>query len=131
MSSNNQDNSLTNFLLGMIIGLLTGGILSLIYSPNSGEENRRKAKAWADETSHSVREKAEALRDEVENPYGKARQFIDEKRYSLEQRWNNWQAKREADKMSEAKEREAAQDWDDAEPAPEQPTSEAETPQHD
>jgi gas vesicle protein len=139
MSSNNQDNSLSNFLLGMVIGLLTGGILSLIYSPNSGEENRRKARAWADDTQSTikdracqVRDKAENLRDEMENPYGKARQFIDEKRYTLEQRWNNWQAKREADKLSEAKDREAAQEWDDSEAGVDAPVeaavSEADAP---
>gem|GEM_PF-2539690 len=122
MSSNNQDNSLSSFLVGMVIGLLTGGLLTLIYSPNSGSENRRKAREWADDTQSTlkdgadkVRDKAENLRDEMENPYGKARQFIDEKRYTLEQRWNNWQAKRESEKMSEAKDREASKDWSESE----------------
>lgn len=114
MSNQQSDNSLQNFLIGVIVGLLTGGILSLMYSPNSGSENRRLTRKWAEDTGSNIKDKATHLKEEVENPYSKARQFIDEKRYNLEQQWNKFQARKEASKMSEAKEREA-ESWDTSE----------------
>jgi gas vesicle protein len=104
--SKSQDNSLQNFLVGLLVGALTGALLSLLYSPNSGSENRRLAKKWVDDTSSDLKEGVEHLKEEVENPYSKARQYLDEKRYSLEKRWNKWQATQDAKKINEAKSRE-------------------------
>jgi gas vesicle protein len=110
--SKSQDHSLQNFLAGLLVGALTGALLSLLYSPNSGTENRRLAKKWVDDTNEDLKEGVEHLKEEVENPYSKARQFLDEKRYSLEKRWNQWQARQEAKKINEAKSRED-ESWND------------------
>ena len=110
--SKSHDNSLQNFLVGMVIGLLTGSLLSLLYSPNSGPKNRRIAKKWMDDTTEDLKEGIDTLKDEVENPYSKARQFLEEKRYCLEQQWHKWQARQEAKKINEAKQKEEDR-WDD------------------
>jgi gas vesicle protein len=107
MRHSSHDSSLSNFLIGVVVGLLTGGVLSLMYSPNSGDENRRKAKEWADEKKQWAEEKKETLKEEIQNPYSKARQFIDEKRYTVEEQWKRWQNERQAVKASEAKDKEA------------------------
>ena len=107
MSSSSNDNSLQNFLLGVLFGLLTGGILSLLFSPNSGTENRRAAKKWADDTT-------ETLKEEMENPYSKLRQFVDEQKYMVEEKWNAWQKERKAARVSEAKKKEA-EAWENRE----------------
>ncbi len=112
--SKSHDNSLQNFLVGMVIGLLTGSLLSLLYSPNSGPKNRRIAKKWMDDTTEDLKEGIDTLKDEVENPYSKARQFLEEKRYCLEQQWHKWQARQEAKKINEAKQKEE-EHWDDDE----------------
>ena len=103
----NNGSPLSNFLIGIIVGLLTGGIISLLYSPNSGDENRRKAKEWADDKKQWAENKTETLKEEIQNPYSKARQFIDEKRYTIEEQWKRWQNERQAVKTSEAKDKEA------------------------
>ena len=110
--SKSQDHSLQNFLVGLVVGALTGALLSLLYSPNSGSENRRLAKKWADDTTEDLKEGVEQIKDEVENPYSKARQFLDEKRYGLEKRWQKWQSGQDAKKINDAKSREDAT-WDD------------------
>ena len=110
--SKSQDHSLQNFLAGLLVGALTGALLSLLYSPHSGTENRRLAKKWVDDTNEDLKEGVEHLKEEVENPYSKARQFLDEKRYSLEKRWNKWQASQDAKKINEAKSRED-ESWND------------------
>jgi gas vesicle protein len=107
MRHSNNDSSLSNFLIGVVVGLLTGGVLSLMYSPNSGDENRRKAKEWAGEKKQWAEDKTENLKEEIQNPYSKARQFIDEKRYTVEEQWKRWQNERQAVKASVAKDKEA------------------------
>jgi gas vesicle protein len=106
-SHHHSDQSLSNFLFGMVIGLLTGGILSLMYSPSSGEENRRKAKQWADDTKQWADDKKETLKEEIQNPYSKARQFVDEKRFTIEEQWNRWQNQKKAERTSVAKQKES------------------------
>lgn len=111
--SKSQDHSLQNFLVGLLVGVLTGGLLSLLYSPNSGSENRRLAKKWANDTTDDFKEGFETLKEDVvENPYSRARQFLDEKRYTLEKKWQKWQNCQDAKKIHEAKHREE-QTWDD------------------
>jgi gas vesicle protein len=121
--SKSHDNSLQNFLVGMVIGLLTGSLLSLLYSPNSGPKNRRIAKKWMDDTTEDLKEGIDTLKDEVENPYSKARQFLEEKRYCLEQQWHKWQARQEAKKINDAKQKEESR-WED-EDHDEMPSDEA------
>jgi gas vesicle protein len=99
MMSKNTDHSLQNFLVGLLVGLLSGGLLALLLSPNSGEENRKTAKRFVDEIP-------EVVKDELENPYSKTSEFIDRQRFKMESAWGNIRKSMDADRHAKAKQKE-------------------------
>jgi gas vesicle protein len=99
MMSKNADHSLQNFLVGLLVGLLSGGLLALLLSPNSGEENRKTAKRFVDEIP-------EVVKDELENPYSKTSEFIDRQRFKMESAWGNIRKAMDADRIAKAKQKE-------------------------
>lgn len=99
MMSKNADHSLQNFLVGLLVGLLSGGLLALLLSPNSGEENRKTAKRFVDEIP-------DVVKDELENPYSKTSEFIDRQRFKMESAWGNIRKAMDADRIAKAKQKE-------------------------
>lgn len=45
-----------NFTQGILFGVITGGLIALLNSPNSGEVNRRKLKSYLQENTDSVKD---------------------------------------------------------------------------
>jgi gas vesicle protein len=93
------DHSLQNFLLGLLIGLLSGGLLALLLSPKSGEENRKTAKRFVEEIPDVVKE-------EWENPYSKTSDFINKQRFKLESSWDSICKALQAERQAKAKQKE-------------------------
>jgi gas vesicle protein len=94
-----DDQSLQNFLVGLLVGLLSGGLLALLLSPQSGEENRKTAKRF-------VEEMPDVVKDEWENPYSKTSDFINKQRFKLESSWASIRKALQADRIAKAKQKE-------------------------
>ena len=90
-----------NFFLGLLFGLLSGGLLSLLLAPASGEESRR----WVKEKAKEI---PEAVKDEVSNPYSATLSFLEKQRYTLEKHWHTLQEQFYAKRREQAKQREEA-----------------------
>jgi gas vesicle protein len=58
-------------LLGLLAGAAIGGAVGLVYSPGSGEENRKRLAGWANnrvsEASSKAQSQAKQLRDRAES----------------------------------------------------------------
>ena len=93
------DHSLQNFLVGLLIGLLSGGLLALLLSPQTGEENRKTAKRFVEEIP-------EVVKDEWENPYSKTSDFINKQRFKIESSWASIRKALQADRIAKAKQKE-------------------------
>ena len=93
------DHSLQNFLIGLLVGLLSGGLLALLLSPQTGEENRKTAKRFVEEIP-------EAVKDEWENPYSKTSDFINKQRFKIESSWASIRKALQADRIAKAKQKE-------------------------
>ncbi|MFM7389652.1 MAG: YtxH domain-containing protein [Vampirovibrionales bacterium] len=96
-----SDSSLSHFLTGLIIGFLSGGVLALLLSPQSGQENRKTVKRAASTLSDSVK-------NEVQNPYGNTQRFIEKQRYYVEKQWQKLQSQLKSTRLEKAKQREEA-----------------------
>jgi gas vesicle protein len=96
-----SDTSLSHFLTGLIIGFLSGGIVALLLSPQSGEENRETVK-------RATSTLADSVKDEVSNPYGHTQRFIEKQRFNIEKQWSKLQAQLKASQLEKAKKREDA-----------------------
>jgi gas vesicle protein len=97
-----------NFLLGLLFGLLSGGLLSLLLAPASGEESRRWVKKTAKDVSDKAKDIPDAVKDEISNPYSKTLSFLEAQRYKLEKHWVALQEQFYAKRREQAKQREEA-----------------------
>jgi gas vesicle protein len=97
--SHSSDQSLQNFLLGLLVGVLGGGLLALLLSPNTGEDNRKAVQKLA----HDI---PESIKEEIENPYSKTSDFINKQRYHLEQSLSGLKKSINSAKQTKAKEKE-------------------------
>ena len=61
------------FLIGFVIGGLTGAVVSLLFAPQSGEETRVYIKERAIELGDRVNDTAQTVSKEVENRTGEYR----------------------------------------------------------
>ena len=52
-----------NFTQGLIFGTIVGGLVALLNTPRSGEENRRRLQSYIQTNTDSVNELAESLKD--------------------------------------------------------------------
>mgnify|MGYP002779995890 FL=1 len=101
---------IAEFLMGLFIGLATGGLIAVLLAPRSGKESRDTAVRFAKNLPGSIRE-------DLNDPQGKTRSFIDRKRYQIEGKLHGLQESRQASRMAKAKRREEeATHHDDYEP---------------
>jgi gas vesicle protein len=56
----------TNFMVGILLGGLTGSLLALLFAPSSGENLRNQMHETAIEVQEEVRQAAVARRTELE-----------------------------------------------------------------
>ena len=94
--SRQNDDGIFLFLAGMTLGLFTGGLLGLLFAPKSGDELREDAARIAKTLPGKIN-------DELKNPHGKTREFIDKTRVSIENQVGKVAQNREADRMAKAK----------------------------
>ncbi len=84
-----ENNDFGAFLIGFIVGGLTGAAVSLLFAPQSGEETRAL-----------IRDKAIVLRDQ-------AAESVEEARLQAEKAWE--EAKQKADEFSKVAKEKAAE----------------------
>jgi len=84
-----ENNDFGAFLIGFIVGGLTGAAVSLLFAPQSGEETRAL-----------IRDKAVVLRDQ-------AAESVEEARLQAEKAWE--EAKHKADEFSKVAKEKAAE----------------------
>ena len=71
------------FMIGFVVGALTGAVASLLFAPQSGEETRVLIKERAIELGDRVNETATKVGGDVESPFSRV----------LARRPKNWQPK--------------------------------------
>jgi len=67
-----------NTVLAFLLGGAVGAAIALLYSPGSGEENRRKLRKMKDDAVSGARERAEHARETVNEAIGKGRETVHE-----------------------------------------------------
>ncbi|MBY0450839.1 MAG: YtxH domain-containing protein [Cyanobacteria bacterium] len=97
--ANDRDDGVYAFLLGVLIGAATGGVCALLFAPKKGDEFREDAKVF-------LKALPEKMNEDIQNPQGKTRQFIDKTRATLETKMDEVSYSRQASKVAEAKRRE-------------------------
>ena len=94
-----SEDSLVPFVLGLVAGAIGGAVVALLLAPKSGEELRENMQ---DYLSHIP----DKIDDELKNPQGKTREFIDRTRYNIENTVDKVRAERKADRLSKARQAE-------------------------
>jgi gas vesicle protein len=96
MSNSSSD---SGFLFGILVGGVLGGLAGLLFAPKKGDELQEDVKVFLD----SIPERVE---DEMA-PDSQTRQVIDKARFGIEERVERYNAKREAKRQMDAKQRES------------------------
>ena len=80
----------SNFLEGIIVGAILGGIAGVLFAPSPGEETRKKLKSMAAENSDlvdSAKDQTEDLidktKDAIEQGFSKIKTLIEENKATL------------------------------------------------
>lgn len=95
------------FLTGFLLGTLGGAVVGLLWAPKSGAELR-------DDVWDLASTATDKMREDIHNPYGKTRGFIDKTRYRIEDGLDRVSQSRNAQRLAEAKRREAEASGDES-----------------
>jgi gas vesicle protein len=93
------NDGLAEFLIGLILGIASGGILALLFAPRSGAETQRNVQRFISDLPNQVR-------DDIQNPEGKTRSFLDKTIINIENQVGKVNRAIRAGRMAEAKRRE-------------------------
>ncbi len=94
--SKESDDGIFTFIAGMAVGLLSGGLMGLLFAPKSGDELRA-------DLHEAVRNLPGKINDEFRNPNTRTREFIDRTRYNIEDQMGKVKRDWDADRMAKAK----------------------------
>lgn len=94
-----EGDGLVEFIIGLVLGIATGGIVGLLFAPRSGAETKDSMRRFLVRLPSSVRE-------DIQNPEGKTRSFIGKTLINLENQVGKVSKAIQAGKMAEAKKRE-------------------------
>ena len=94
-----QRDGIVEFLTGMILGCLAGGVLALLFAPKSGAGTRTSVKGW-------VSSLPEKLGNEMKDDDSTTRTWLEKTRLGLNTRVSKISQNREASRLAEAKQRE-------------------------
>ncbi len=97
---------ITEFLLGLVLGILSFGLLAVLFAPRSGKETQRRVQSFVTNLPDQVKE-------EFNNPEGKTRSLWDKTMYNIENQVGKVNQAIRAGKLADAKRREdEASDYD-------------------
>jgi gas vesicle protein len=65
-----ESKTLAGFGIGLLAGAVIGGVMALLYAPNSGKKTRKLIKDKANELVDDVKEEANEVVDEVKEKAG-------------------------------------------------------------
>lgn len=94
-----ESDSIVEFLIGIVIGLATGGILAMLFAPRTGRETRQSVQRFCNRFPSQVR-------DEIQDPEGKTRSFIGKTLINIENQVEKVSKAIQAGRMADAKNRE-------------------------
>ena len=94
-----NDDDISSFMLGLVAGLAGGALAGILLAPKSGDELR-------EDINDLAQKLPKRLNDEIGNPQGRARSFIDRTRYNIESQVDKVKKDIEADRMARAKQAE-------------------------
>lgn len=93
------------WLLGLFLGLLAGGVLALLFAPKTGKEFQSDVKVWLNDLP-------DTLRDEMDRAKSRSEQWMDKTRFRIEDRMERYQTWRGARRQAKAKKRELEGEYD-------------------
>jgi gas vesicle protein len=96
-ASSQQDCHLGQFLLGVVVGFLSGSLIGVLLAPRSGQQSIELASRLP-----------QKLRSDWDNPYGKTRSLVDKGKAQLEDQWQAKQSRLRAKRLAKAKKKETA-----------------------
>lgn len=94
-----KSDGIFSFVMGLTAGLLGGAVLGLLFAPKSGDELREDLQDMA-------RKLPDKINDEIKNPKGKTREFIEKTKYNIESQIDQAKQGREASRQAKAKQAE-------------------------
>jgi gas vesicle protein len=94
-----QNDGIFEFLMGMTLGIIGGGLVGILLAPKPGHELREEAQAYLKELPGKVK-------TDIQDPEGKTRSFFSKTILNLENQVGRVNRAIRAGKMAEAKKRE-------------------------
>jgi gas vesicle protein len=99
MSQANRSHGIGEFITGILLGSLAGGILALLFAPKQGPETREVVKDW-------VSTLPEKLSHEVKDDDSTTRSWLEKTKLGLNSKVNKMSQNRQASRLAAAKQRE-------------------------